>query len=424
MKQIFNRFYDFFNTVESKIAFYPTLLATFGFLFALLMMYLERHGISRKVIEIMPSLMVEDGATALTVLSACLGGLISLMVFSFSMVMLLLSQASNNYSPRLLPGLISDKRHQLILGIFLATILYVIFTLFTIQPSEEKYTLPGVSVLIGIIFTITCLVAFIYFIHNISQSIQINNILEKIFADASKRLKYLVETEEDKEDGEISFPTTDNWHAYKFGHCGYFQNISTENILDICEKNNVRIYIVIPKGLFILSNAIFFKSEKELDEETVDAIISNISFARGELIEDNYILAFKQITEIAVKAMSPGINDPGTAINAVDYLTELFSIRMQKDDNSIYSKNSKELVRIATISFKELIYNIMASLRTYCNHDPVMVQKLIWMLNYLEKQPTINKNYYELIRAEKAALLEQAKNSLDLVRDFQIIAGS
>jgi len=120
MKTFFVRIFGFFNTIESKIAFYPTLFAFSGFLFALLMMYLEQQGISRKVMDLLPQLMVEDGDTALTVLSACLGGLISLMVFSFSMVMLLLSQASSNYSPRLLPGLISDKRHQFILGVYLA----------------------------------------------------------------------------------------------------------------------------------------------------------------------------------------------------------------------------------------------------------------------------------------------------------------
>ena len=419
MKAIFNRIYDFFNTIESRIAFYPTLLSIVGFLFALFMMYLEGQGISKKMLGIIPQLMVENGDTALTVLSACLGGLISLMVFSFSMVMLLLSQASNNYSPRLLPGLISDKRHQLILGIFLSSILYIIFTLFSIQPSEEKYTLPGVSVLLGIIFTITCLVSFIYFIHNISQSIQINNILDNIFVEARNRLTHLVETEEKS---QKSFPNTENWNEYKIGHSGYFQNVSTENILEICEKHDTKIYIIIPKGLFILSKAVFLKSEKKLEKDVVDSIFANISFARGELVDDNYILAFKQITEIAVKAMSPGINDPGTAINAIDYLTELFSLRMQKSDESIFSKDEKELLQIATVSFRELVYYIMASLRTYCKHDPIMVQKLLWMLTYLEKQPTVSENYLQIIKKEKEVLLAQAKTSLDSEWDFQAIA--
>jgi uncharacterized membrane protein len=418
MKKLFIRIFDFFNTIESKIAFYPTLFAISGFFVALLMIYLEQHGISRKIMDVLPLLMVEDGDTALTVLSACLGGLISLMVFSFSMVMLLLSQASNNYSPRLLPGLISDRRHQVILGIYLATILYNIFILFSIEPSEDKYTLPGFSVLLGIVFTIVCLVAFIYFIHNISQSIQINNILDAIFEYAEKRLQGLI----DSEKGQFKkFSNTDNWYEYKAGRSGYFQNISIKNILRICEDEETKIYITIPKGLFVLKNSIFLKSEKQLDEKVVNSIISNISFARGELVEDNYILAFKQITEIAVKAMSPGINDPGTAINAVDYLTDLFALRMQKNDNGIIIHKENATLRMAVVTFKELMYNVMASLRTYCKHDPVMVEKLLWMMVYLQKQTAAEDNYIAVIKEEMGTLLEQAKNAFDSEWDVSVI---
>jgi uncharacterized membrane protein len=417
MKKIFIRIFDFFNTVESKIAFYPTLLAFSGFLFALFMIYLEQAGISRKIMDVFPLLMVDDGDTALTVLSACLGGLISLMVFSFSMVMLLLSQASNNYSPRLLPGLISDKRHQLILGIYLATILYNIFTLFSIEPSEKKYTLPGFSVLLGIIFTLLCLVAFIYFIHNISQSIQINNILENIFETSEKRLQKLIASERRL----ASFPETDGWHPYKAGRSGYFQNISIKNVLAICEQESTKLYITVPKGFFVLRNGVFIKSEKPLNEKALDSIISNISFARGELVEDNYLLAFKQITEIAVKAMSPGINDPGTAINAVDYLTELFALRMQKQDNGIVLEGENPRLKIAVVSFKEILYNVMASLRTYCKHDPVMVEKLVWMLQYLAKHPAVQKEYEIAIKDELETLLTQAKGAFDSNKDIRSV---
>lgn len=418
MKKIFNRVFDFFNTVESKIAFYPTLLAITGFFVAIIMIYLEGKGISRKIMDVFPLLMVEDGDTALSVLSACLGGLISLMVFSFSMVMLLLSQASSNYSPRLLPGLISDKRHQFILGTYLATILYNIFTLFSIEPSEDKYTLPGFSVLLGIVLTIICLVAFIYFIHNISQSIQINNILDGIFAKAEKRLLKLI----DSEKGQTkTFPSTSNWYEYNAGRSGYFQNISIQNILEICEQEETKIFITVPKGLFVLKNGIFLKSEKPLDAKIVDSLISNISFARGELVEDNYTLAFKQITEIAVKAMSPGINDPGTAINAVDYLTDLFALRMQKTDNGIIVHEEKANLRVAVVTFKELMYNVMASLRTYCRHDPIMVEKLLWMLMYLLKQPTAEEYYHTIVKEEMTALLKQAKKSFDSETDVAMI---
>ncbi len=352
-------------------------------------------------------LMIEDGDTALNVLSTCIGGLISMMVFSFSMVMLLLSQASSNFSPRLLPGLISNKRHQIILGVFLGTIVYNIFTLFSVDSSEEKYTLPGFSILLGVALTIVCLSAFIFFIHNISQSIQINNIMDGIYDSAITRLNEVIKAENKDTAMPVPyFPETSDWHEYSSTKTGYFQNLSITNITDVCEKNDVRVYISVAKGLFVLKNNTMLKADKPLDEKVVNEIFSNINFARGEYIRDNYTLAFKQITEIAVKAMSPGINDPGTAINAIDYLTELFALRMQKNDTGIITKKGKTYVKVAIIKFQELAYNVMASLRTYCKHDPIVMQKLIGMLTYLKHQNAVDDSYKTTINNELHVLVD------------------
>ncbi|MAP53784.1 DUF2254 family protein, partial [Altibacter sp.] len=253
MKDVYVRLVTFFNTIKSKIAFYPTLISIAGFAFAFLMMSMEEKGISKNLIEEFPQLVLEDGDTALTILSVCIGGLISMMVFSFSMVMLLLSQASSNFSPRLLPGLISDKNHQIILGAYLATILYNIFTLFSVEPADEKYTLPGFSILLGIILTIVCLVLFLYFIHTISQSIQINNILDSIYDKSRTRLTTIIEKENEKDAALIeNFPETKEWHSYTPVTSGYFQNISLRNIIAIAKEKDTRFYIAVPKGLFVL----------------------------------------------------------------------------------------------------------------------------------------------------------------------------
>lgn len=422
MKELYNKMLAFINNVKSKIAFYPTLLALAGFLLSFVMAALEEQDVSKKLIETIPQLVLEDGDTALTVLSACIGGLISVMVFSFSMVMLLLSQASSNFSPRLLPGLISDKTHQVVLGTYLATILYNIFTLFSIEPNDEKYTLPGLSILLGIILTILCLCMFIYFIHNISQSIQINNILDSIYEKSKKRLTILLEQEkEDNKTTVESFPSSDKWKEYTTKESGYLQNISYKNIIKIAIEKETRIHITIPKGFFVLQHVPLLKSEKELDEETLHKILSNINFSRGELVEDNYILAFKQITEIAVKAMSPGINDPGTAINAIDYLTELLALRMQKRDCGIFINDEKAVIKNAVIPFEDLLYNSMASLRTYCKHDPIIVQKLIWMLQYLEKIDAYKNTYKQNVTHELENLIKDAVASFDSEEDIKKI---
>ena len=408
MKHLFNKIVSFFNDIQSNIAFYPTILAIFGFGFSLFMIFLEQQGISKYLLKVFPILVVENGNTALSVLSACVGGLISMMVFSFSMVMLLLSQASSNYSPRLLPGLISDKRHQIILGIYLATILYIIFTMFSIQPTGEKYTLPGFSVLLGIVFTVFCLCSFIFFIHNISRSIQISNILDNIYDDAKERLEDILDQEKEHNSLE-TFSDTQKWHSYKSIKSGYFQNLSTQNILSFCKENDTKLYLTIPKGFYLLQNDVFLKSKKELNEEQLKSFYSNINYSKSELVSDNYSLAFKQITEIAVKAMSPGINDPGTAVNSIDYLTELFALRMKKEDLEIFVEEDTAYFKVEIIQFKILLYNVMASLRTYSKKDPIVVQKLLWMLNYLLKQPAFKEDYKEAIKNEIKLLKEGSK---------------
>lgn len=244
--------------------------------------------------------------------------------------------------------------------------------------------------------------------------------MDGIYAEAIDRLNEVIEAEEKASKMLVAhFPDTTEWHSYTSNRSGYFQNISIKNITDICKENDVRVYITVPKGLFVLKNNSVLKTSKLLDKKIVDDIFSNINFARGEYIRDNYTLAFKQITEIAVKAMSPGINDPGTAVNAIDYLTELFALRMKKNDTGVLITENEAHIKIAIIQFKELLYNVMASLRTYCKHDPIVVQKLIWMLKYLQNQPVEDKSYTTEITEELDVLISDM--DFDSKKDDRIL---
>lgn len=416
MKQLNNKLLRILHIVKSKIVFYPTVFAISGICIAFILMYLENLGISRYLLDNLPILVVDNGDTALTILSAIITGLISMMVFSFSMVMLLLSQASSNFSPRLLPGLISDKSHQIILGIYLGTILYCIFILFSIQPTGDKYQIPGFSVLLGIVFTVVCIYAFIYFIHNISENIQISKILDKIYVVAKTNLQNLIKEENNN---KFPFPDTGDWKEYYTENSGYLQNISIHNIIEICKKHNLQLHVLPVNGVFVLKGIPLFRASRELDKKTIQKILENFNFSRGELVQDNYVLAFKQITEIILKAMSPGINDPGTAINGIDYLSELFSLRMYKNDRNIIVRNNEAFLRINTVDFDELLYNVMAAIRTYCKHDIILIQKLMLMFRYLKMQPVEDKKLFECIDREAQTLINDALESLTNKRDLE-----
>lgn len=418
MKKHFYNLLEYIIKLESNIAFYPSLISLVGLLFAFFMYYLESWGVSGYLIENAPILVINNIDTARDLLTTFIGGLISIMVFSFSLVMILLNQASSNFSPRLLPGLISNRRHQIILGIYNSTLLYCIFTLVSITPHGDKYQLPGFSVLLAIIFMTVCLAAFIYFIHSISQQIQVGTIMDKIFDKAYERLNTLIDNEKST---EIEFPDTSNWKTVECAKSGYFQDVGLNSLAEFAQEKKVKIEIVQIKGTYILKGLPLLKySGAELDGDAKNEILACFHFSKNELVEENYVLAFKQITEIALKAMSPGINDPGTAINAIDYMTELFTLRMKKRDRSyLFDDDDDAYVSIKTVNFEDLMYSVMAALRTYCKHDIIVVQKLFMMLEYLLLEAdTWDDNYKKTIVKEVQNLyqdaIESQKNEIDL----------
>jgi len=419
MKKVIVNGFEYLKKLESKIAFYPTLYSLTGLVFAFFMYYAENKGISSYLADNVPLLVINNTQNAFNILTTFIAGLISIMVFSFSMVMVLLNQASSNFSPRVLPGLISNKRHQKILGIYNATLLFCIFTMVGIEPDGGENQLPGFSVLLAIVFMVICLGAFIYFIHSISQEIQVHNIMQRLFDEAKNRLDQLINSEKDSNQ---KFPDTDNWTVYKSPETGFLQDIVLDPIIQFAKENNNQFEIITIKGQYVYKDKPLFKSKTKLNDESLEELFKYFHFSRDEIIEDNYVLGFKQITEIAVKAMSPGINDPGTTIIAIDYLAELFQIRMYKNDISILFEDSQPLVKINSVTFKELLYFVLAPIRTYAKHDVIIVNKLINMFQHLAFNIDCdNKGYLSDINKEVKLLSIDANSAINNQEDLKYI---
>ncbi|WP_339844940.1 DUF2254 domain-containing protein [uncultured Dokdonia sp.] len=418
MNKIYTKLRLLYSQVTGNIGFFPSIIALMGLAFAFLMLYIEEQGVSKYFIDNFPWLVINNADTARSLLSTFIGGIISLMVFSFSMVMLLLNQASSNYSPRILPGLISNKKHQYVLGFYIAVIIYCIIVLLSIVPTDDKNQLPGFAVLVGIVLSIHVLAAFIYFIHSISQAIQINNITDRIFVAAHKRLQGLIDKESEVQGLDI-FDDISEWHGYKSTSSGYLNDIAFDSLSKLAKDCDISIKMLVSKGEFVLVDVPIVKVNKELDEENQEMLQSCFGFSRSEIVKLNYVLGFKQLTEIAVKAMSPGINDPGTAITCIDYLTELFALRMLKKDNSyVVNDEYKAVASLDTVDFEELIYFIFASLRQYCKSDFIMMTKMLTSLYYLKNVETIDDDYKKVIDTQAHLILEDAqafiKNETDL----------
>ena len=413
-----NSIAPFYHRLISSIAFYPSLILI-GFISLVgFMLSIEDNKSTKWMIENAPYLVINNADTARSILSTMIGGLISLMVFSFSMVMMLLNQASSNFSPRLLPGLISDKRNQFVLGIYLGTIVYNIIVLMTVLPSGNEYTLNGFSILIGILLAMGCLVAFIYFIHTVSSGIQINNILKSIFESTKLRLLHLQEREE--EENKESAITVDEWHVTKSIKAGYYQGVNLEGLQNICQDREINLKVFPYKGEYLMPNVKLFAIDKNLQNEDIKSISSYFIFAESRDVSENYSLGIKQLTEVGIKAMSPGINDPGTAVITIDYLTELLALRMQLGQEQIYRNEvNNTTIELHSLSFGNLIYHLLAAYRQYCKHDIILMEKIVTMLKYLTKQPAKLEQYHQVLELQMKILVQDIESNINNTFDLE-----
>lgn len=171
-----------YRKMINSIGFYPSLLSVVFLIFSVITISIEYLPAIQNLKSLMSVVLVNSAENARTILSTLAGSIISLTVFSFSMVMIVLNSASASLSPRVVPGLITRKSHQIVLGFYLGSIIYSIIMLININKLDSGETeIPALGVLFALVFGLICLGLFVFFIHSISRAIQVDNVLNGLF---------------------------------------------------------------------------------------------------------------------------------------------------------------------------------------------------------------------------------------------------
>ncbi len=406
------------SKMVNSIAFLPTAVALGLFLLAIFLIDLDSRGEMKKILnDLIPFLVINNSDTARTILSTLIGGVISLTVFSFSMVMITLNQASANFSPRLLPGLISEKKNQFVLGFYLGTIIFNLIVLISVLPSGKSYTLNVLSILVGIILGILSLSLFIYFIHNISSRIQIDNILRSIFTNTRSLIEDSETSDELSTNGEFS---NIEWFVIHSDRSGYFDGYNKVALLSTCEKLEINLIIDIKIGQFIMPNSPIIRVQRFLNENEEKSVLNHLFYNHKNDVKSHYAYGIRQITEVGIKSMSPGINDPTTALITLDYLSVLFMQRMKIEDLKIFiTDNNKFYLKDRSSSFNQLLNECYASFRIYASHDVMIMKKLLKILTHLLNQDSRSEQYLINIQQQIAILTAEAKNNIKNKNDLK-----
>ena len=421
MSKLLRLLQTFIKQAQRSVAFLPVPMIAGAVLCGFVLFWLENGtGVSRATAETFPALAITSQDTARTILGMFIGGLITLTVFTFSQIMILLNQVAASYSPRLLPKLTGDRALQFVMGLNLSTIVLSITVLLSIR-SSDTYRIPNFSILVCTVLGITCLCLFVYFVTAITKRIQVSSIVAATARDALAGLK------QEHDFGQRGFgerePPDDvgDWHRIPSPISGYVGSVSFGKLSSLAAELGTRLYIGVSKGEFVPEGLPLLQSERELNEEEIKRLLTTVSPIRQQF-DDWYLPNLKQLTEIALKALSPGINDPGTALMVIDRQTEVLGLLLETPLHNYYRADDGAEIFMSRHGYPAILSALMQEMRTYAKEDPLVSRRLLQMLYHLLQLNPTNSADVAAIREEIDALLRGIQANLTDPLDRRIIA--
>lgn len=377
--------------VINSIAFFPALIAL-GFLaLAIIMLEIDLSGWGVALNNSVKWLRLSDPDTARTIVGTIAGGVISLTVFNFSMFMVVLNQAASQMSNRMLENMIGDRFQKFILGFYIGTIVYALFLLSNINVGENETYIPAFSIYLLLLFTIIDIFLFIYFLHYITQSFRYEQLINRIHQKTVHALQNQQEEKVSKSSGGV----VKEGIIVIAPESGYFQAIRKESLVEIATTENFTVRFLYPTGAYILKGTPFLEigNMEKVDESLCRRLFSVIDFYRGQPVGKNAYYGFQHLMEVGIKALSPGINDPVTAVLCLQALTDLLSLKLQiKPQPFITDKDGFTRIIIVERSVKELFETSILPIWHYGKNDRHIqsaLLQLIEQLNYIDHEKVL-----------------------------------
>ena len=271
-----------------------------------------------------------DGARV--VLSTIAGSMITVAGVVFSITIVVLTLASSQFGPRLIKNFMNVRANQMVLGTFVATFIYGVLVLRTVNAVPGKIFVPGLSVTMAIVMSLLSLGVLIFFIHSVSESIQAQNIIARVRRDLEKAVDRIfpemIGQAEDlshgpiKRDYDIPMTCDRDVCQVKALRSGYLQAVDGDALMKLAAEENLLIHLGYRPGNFITRGGclVTIWPGEKVDEALSEKINAIFIVGPERTLEQDAEFAISQLVEIAVRALSPGINDPITAITCIDWL--------------------------------------------------------------------------------------------------------
>jgi len=314
-------------------------------------------------VEWVPSLKNASADGVRSLLSTVATSVLALAGVTFSATMVALTLASGQFGARLLRNFIREVPNQVTLGVLLGNFVLCLIVLRSVRGDADAASIPHIGASLAFASTLLNLAMFIYFIHNLALSLQADEIVRKVFTELEESIDRFFPDDQACEDEDAEAEEEHRrWDEIErdktvlaSSRDGYLQAIDTESLVDAGEQQNVTCRVLKRPGQFVNQGMTLMTIKGgaitgDTSAEWLDHLV--IGSKRNAIQDFEYCLL--QLVEIALRALSPGINDPFTAITCIDYIgaamAKVASRRLPQQDFKDSSGNLRLISRPSTFS--------------------------------------------------------------------------
>jgi uncharacterized membrane protein len=380
-----------FDSIRTGFWFVPIVMLFFSFLLALGFLRLDQT-LDPGIEASLPWAYTGGPSGARSLLSTIAGSMITAASVTFSLASVALSIASQQYGSRVLRNFMRDKVTQFLLGTFVSTFLYSVMVVRDIRGSEYGGGfVPSISVTIAIVLSVASLVLLVYFIHHVSTSIQASRIIsviaEEITADIPRLFPSGVgQASRDLEGlGRLQNGRT---ATINIAESGYLQMIDADSLMKVAVRRDLVIEIVCLPGAHLIQGmtVAHVYGNAVLEGEDLDLTVKAFALGGQRTPAQDIRYPFQQLTDVVVRALSPAINDPFTAINGIDELTAGISAlaRRERVAESRQDDQGKLRLVIPQVTIGAILRETVGHIAIYGAADHFVMDGLRQTLNIVE----------------------------------------
>ncbi len=322
-------------------------------------------------------------------LTAVASSMITVAGVTFSITIVALSLASQQFGPRLLRNFMRDRGNQIVLGTFIATFVYSLLVLRTVRETPDAEFVPFLSTTIALLLALASLGVLIFFIHHTALSIQAPIVISEVARDLMAQIDSIFPDElgrgEEREASqENKLPETSRQSICAHSE-GYLEAVDTDKIMQVARESDLCLWLNVRPGDFLVKGTVMTEAypAERVTDEAADRLCRAFVTGRQRTQTQNIEYLIDQLVEVAVRALSSGVNDPFTALNCIDWLGAVLSRLAERRFPDVHRYDDDHVLRVVVVhpeTFAGITNAALDQIRQYADSSVAVQIRLLEML--------------------------------------------